>query len=189
NISRDLFELWFLAERDLFNEERPYHLSDTGQGLNRVQSAPLVRRAMERLLLKTQDLTSDWVGSSVIHLGDAAVPNALMFIDKYTQIARILNPIIQTIKEIDNFIIKDENLKKYVDSTFGSAEDAKMAILLDFFRHGFDGSGADNFMMAGSCIDGRLTSCWNWTALVAKKPYYPLFLLGGFIGFDGDWKG
>jgi len=29
-------------------------------------------------------------------------------------------------------------------------------------RYGFDGSGADNFFDAGSCIDGRLTSAWNW---------------------------
>ena len=31
----------------------------------------------------------------------------------------------------------------------------------DFFRHGFDGSGGDNYFDAGSCIDGRLTSAWN----------------------------
>lgn len=32
---------------------------------------------------------------------------------------------------------------------------------VDFFRSAFDGSGADNFFDAGSCIDGRLTSAWN----------------------------
>lgn len=80
-----MFELWFLAERDLFSSDYPYSLTNTGQGLNRVQYSPLVRRAMERILLQTQRSTSSWVGSSVIHLGDDAVPNALMFIDKYTQ--------------------------------------------------------------------------------------------------------
>lgn len=44
--------------------------------------------------------------------------------------------------------------------------------LADFFRFAFDGSGADNFYDAGSCIDGRLTSAWNCKCIV-----YPLVLL------------
>jgi hypothetical protein len=49
----------------------------------------------------------------------------------------------------------------YIDTVFGGAEALKMLILTDFFRHAFDGSGAENFFDAGSCIDGRLTSAWN----------------------------
>ena len=49
----------------------------------------------------------------------------------------------------------------------------------------FDGSGADNFFDAGSCIDGRLTSAWNWCSKIQSKPYYPIFLLTGFVGFNG----
>lgn len=34
-------------------------------------------------------------------------------------------------------------------------DDLYKEILGDFFRHAFDGSGADNFFDAGSCIDGE----------------------------------
>ena len=48
---------------------------------------------MHELLRRAQEKVGTWIGSSVIHLGDHNVPNALMFIDKYTQISRILNPV------------------------------------------------------------------------------------------------
>lgn len=80
-------------------------------------------------------------------------------------------------------------MDKYIES-FGGPEKLKTLILTDFFRHAFDGSGATNFFDAGSCIDGRLTSAWNWCSLIEKKSYYPIFLLAGFSGFDGeDFKG
>lgn len=95
-------------------------------------------------------------------------------------------------------------LRSYIEDEFGSSEGCCREILGDFFRHGFDGSGADNFFDAGSCIDGRLTSAWNWCSSLEKKRYFPVFLLtgepsldilvwtvlnrfAGFIGFDGDW--
>lgn len=98
----------------------------------------------------------------------------------------------------------------YVRAKFGGVQQAKLDILTDFFRHGFDGSGADNFFDAGSCvrrvaaarvsrralttsvpaqIDGRLTSAWNWCSRIERKPYYTLFLMCGFNGFDGEFKG
>ena len=54
------------------------------------------------------------------------------------------------------------DLKLYIDKTFGSPDQLRLLILTDFFRFAFDGSGSDNFFDAGSCIDGRLTSAWNW---------------------------
>lgn len=78
-------------------------------------------------------------------------------------------------------------LCSYIDDEFGSSDNLYREILGDFFRHAFDGSGADNFFDAGSCIDGRLTSAWNWCGNLEKKRYFPVFLLTGFIGFDGDW--
>ena len=48
-------------------------------------------------------------------------------------------------------------------------------------------AGADNFFDAGSCIDGRLTSAWNWCSKLEQKEYFPVFLLTGFTGFDGEF--
>ena len=93
-----------------------------------------------------------------------------MFIDKYTQIPRIINPIILTIEEVDKLAM-DENINKYIKSTFGGTENLKKSILADFFCFGFDGSRADNFF-DGSCIDGRLTSAWNWCSKLEKSLFF-----------------
>ena len=57
-----------------------YRLRDTGQGLNRVQPAPKTSHMMHAILNRAQKSLGGWVGSSVIHMGDHNVPNALMFI-------------------------------------------------------------------------------------------------------------
>lgn len=186
-ISHDMFKLWCLAEGDLLRENNSYRLTDTGQGLNRVQSAPAVSRAIHQILHRSQQKLGSWVGSSVIHLGDHNVPNALMFIDKYTQVPRILNPVVLVLEQIP-LVAKQEGLKEYLQTNFGGVDGAIKEILTDFFRHAFDGSGADNFFDAGSCIDGRLTSAWNWCSKIEKKRYYPVFKLAGFAGFDGEFS-
>ena len=109
-----------------------------------------------------------------------------MFIDKYTQIYHILLPICTCLTRLQE-LCNDDGIRSYIDSIFGGIDKAKKDILLDFFRHAFDGSGADNFFNAGSCIDGRLTSAWNWCSNLEKKNYYPIFLLTGFVSFDGKF--
>ena len=79
-------------------------------------------------------------------------------------------------------------LQAYIAMRWRTGQDAIKTILCDFFRFGFDGSGADNFYDAGSCIDGRLTSAWNWCSQLSSKAYYPLFKMCGFIGFDGEFQ-
>lgn len=186
-ISTDMFRLWYLAEGDMLRESNGYRLVDTGQGLNRVQSAPQVSRAMQQILSRCQARIGSWVGSSVVHLGDHNVPNALHFIDKYTQVPRILNPVMLVLESLPK-LGRDPEIAAYLSSAFGGEERCRKLILADFCRHAFDGSGADNFFDAGSCIDGRLTSAWNWCSKLEKKSYYPVFKLAGFTGFDGDFK-
>nr|BAK00813.1 predicted protein [Hordeum vulgare subsp. vulgare] len=186
-IMHDMFKLWLTAELDLLDEQNYYRLRDTGQGLNRVQDAPRIYKLIAKILSKTQQKVGGWVGSSVIHLGDHNVPNAFMFIDKYTQVPRILAPIVRVIQRLDE-IVQDPGLKDYIEENFGGVDECRKEILTDFFKHGFDGSGADNFFDAGSCIDGRLTSAWNWCSKIEKKRYYHVFKLAGFSGFDGEFQ-
>lgn len=180
----NMFQLWHLAEEDLLDEEQQYSLTDTGQGHQRVQKSPRSVVAMQKILNKVQRKVGGWVGSSTVHLGDHNVPNALMFIDKYIQVPRFLGPLVLTLDKIPQLASSTSGMKTYIDS-FGGAKVLQKLILADFFRHAFDGSGADNFFDAGSCIDGRLTSAWNWCSSIEQKPYFPIFLLTGFSGFDG----
>eukprot|EP01105_Mastigella_eilhardi_P012763 TRINITY_DN2912_c0_g1_i2.p1 TRINITY_DN2912_c0_g1~~TRINITY_DN2912_c0_g1_i2.p1 ORF type:complete len:273 (-),score=70.21 TRINITY_DN2912_c0_g1_i2:957-1775(-) len=181
-IQQRMYKLWILADKDLLSETHPYQLCNTGQGLNRVQCAPLIGSEMHSILASVQCSVGGWLGLSVVHLGDQDVPNALVFIDKYTQVPRILGPIAIAVERLD-ILARQERTKRLVEEA-GGVEAVKATILADFFRHGFDGSGSDG----GSCIDGRLTSAWNWCSLLEKKNFYPLFLATGFSGFDGEFR-
>lgn len=181
----NMFQLWHLAEEDLLDKNNIYELSNTGQGLNRVQKCTRVAAAMQKIVEGVQRKVGTWIGSEQIHLGDHNVPNGLMFIDKYTQVPRILGPVVLCLDKIPELYEGRIESRRLIDSCFQGPEKLRKLILSDFFRHAFDGSGADNFFDAGSCIDGRLTSAWNWCSNIHKKPYYPIFLLTGFSGFDG----
>eukprot|EP01126_Amoeba_proteus_P044462 TRINITY_DN4941_c0_g3_i4.p1 TRINITY_DN4941_c0_g3~~TRINITY_DN4941_c0_g3_i4.p1 ORF type:complete len:234 (+),score=45.27 TRINITY_DN4941_c0_g3_i4:232-933(+) len=181
-IQHNMFKLWSKADADMLGSEGKYKLMDTGQGMNRVQSAPKVSHVMSNILDVVRSGVGGWVGLSVVHLGDRDVPNALVFIDKYTQVPRILAPIVSTIERLHE-MSSDAAVKIFIDQ-YGGLDHLCKCILRDFFRHGFDGSGDDG----GSCIDGRLTSAWNWCSKIEKKEYYPVFLLTGFYGFDGNFR-
>jgi len=180
-IQHEMFRLWICSDSDLL-DGNSYKLVDTGQGLQRMQGAPSVGNAMSHVLSTVKSRVGSWVGLSVVHLGDRDVPNALVFIDKYTQVPRILSPIVKTIERIGQ--LESDPLCGQFISEYGGVEHLRKIILNDFFKHGFDGSGDDG----GSCVDGRLTSAWNWTSKIEKKEYYPIFLLTGFTGFDGSFK-
>ena len=174
-IMQNMSKLWMLADSDMV--EQQYRLVDTGQGYQRLQSCPRVGGEMRRILSFVQSKVGSWVGLSVVHLGDRDVPNALVFIDKYTQVPRILAPIDQCIERLHQ-LVEDSAFHAYVTNEWGSIHGLRMQILSDFFKHGFDGSGDDG----GSCIDGRLTSAWNWCSKLGKKPYYYVFMFTGFQG-------
>lgn len=205
-VAGDMFRLWALADADLLDPRNPYRLQNTGQGLHRVQAAPRVGAAMRQLLGRCQARVGSWVGSSVVHLGDHNVPNALAFIDKYSQIPRFLLPVVRVLDALPvlggqlpppasarrqptrETLRAQRQVAEYVARAFGGPDAARTDILADFFRHAFDGSGADNFFDAGSCVDGRLTSAWNWCSKLDEKAYVHLFRLAGFDGFDGEFK-
>ena len=95
------------------------------------------------------------------------------------------NPVVLTVEALPRLAAADGKFADYVASMFGSVDGAAQAILRDFYAHGFDGSGADNFFDAGSCVDGRLTSAWNWAQNITKKPFEKIFLVAGFSSFEG----
>jgi hypothetical protein len=120
--------------------------------------------------------------------GRAPGPLARRVARQYAAIERILNPLLAVLDAIGTPKHQPAQLQTYIAMRWRSPTDAVKAILCDFFKFAFDGSGADNFYDAGSCIDGRLTSAWNWCSQVSAKPYYPLFKMCGFIGFDGEFQ-
>lgn len=65
---------------------------------------------------------------------------ALVFIDKYTQVPRILAPIVQCIEKLPA-LVDDTAFHSYVSQEWGSIDGLRLQILSDFFKHGFDGSG------------------------------------------------
>ena len=150
-----MFRLWCLVEDDLLADGASYRLTNTGQGLQRVQAAPRASRAMHGLVSRVQARLGSWVGSSVVHMGDHNVPNGLLFISKYCQVPQILNPVGLAIDALPAAARADPHLASYVDAVFGSNPAAATAILADFFRPVFVGSGG------GGCFEARTLAPWH----------------------------
>lgn len=187
-ILHEIFRLWTLAETDLLDSSCQYKWRDTGQSFHRLQNSPRISKAMHGILYRVQQsLGEKWVGSNVIHLNDSNVPNALVFIDKWNQVPRILNPIVQTLRKLEQMDESVDSIRGLLESSFGGLEETKVRILHSFFRQGFDGSGGDDWFSAGSCVDARLTSSWNWCQTLAQRDFFFLFKLTGFLGFDGEF--
>lgn len=90
---------------------------------------------MQIILGRAQKKLGYWVGSSVVHLGDHNVPNALVFVDKYSQVQRILMPICSALRNVDK-LMQNPGLAKYINEEFDGPETLRKMILLDFCRHG-----------------------------------------------------
>eukprot|EP00796_Vickermania_ingenoplastis_P008188 gene8188-5714_t len=193
-VQRKIFLLWSAAEKDmLMDGEGRYQFVNTGQGFQRMCSAPSSYSIMSQCVREAQErMGGQWIGIKVIHLGDRDVPNPLVFIDKYTQIPGLVYPVTQTLKQLKILFgkaipdvssavreVEYPGISNLLREKYRSYEDLRLSILADFFKHAFDGSGDDG----GSCIDGRLTSAWNWCQQLSKKMYYEAFMLSGFLGF------
>ena len=96
----------------------------------------------------------------------------------------ILGPLVTALDALPRECGRDPEFGNYVARKWGGVGECITAILADFFRHAFDGSGADSWFDAGSCIDGRLTSAWNWCEKWQGKAYANVLRVCGVTGFS-----
>lgn len=78
---------------------------------------------------------------------------------------QILNPVVLVLDELPR-LGQNPQLGAYISSVFGSVEAARKAILTDFCRHAFDGSGAD-VSRSGWFCQGEVrvaVAVWGWHA-------------------------
>lgn len=66
------------------------------------------------------------------------------------QVPRILGPVVLVVDQLPQ-LARDSKLGAYISSMWGSVDGCRNAILADFFRHAFDGAGADNFFDVRIC--------------------------------------
>jgi hypothetical protein len=66
---------------------------------------------MSGILSRCQQAIGHWVGSSVVHLGDHNVPNALFFLNKYTQVRScfalvLLSAVVHSHHDHELFVVE-----------------------------------------------------------------------------------
>lgn len=94
---------------------------------------------------------------------------ALIFIDKYTQVPRILKPIVQCVARLPA-LVEDAAFHSYVRGEWGSVEDLRLQILSDLFKHGFDGSGVNVFLIFNSTqLASSSTTVANWQEMTEVR--------------------
>ena len=108
-----------------------------------------------------------------------------MFIDKYSAVEHILNPILRTSTPSPSRNEgRDAGQMDRRPLRLGYV--LKVAILADFFKYAFDGSGADNFFDAGSASTAG-SSAWHGAASCVEALLHR-FKLAGFTSFDGQFQ-
>ena len=60
----------------------------------------------------------------MVNLGDHNLQNAVMFIDKYQQVPRILNPVVLVVDALPG-LCRDPKLAAYVNSVWGGVEECR----------------------------------------------------------------
>lgn len=70
--------------------------------------------SLQEILYHAQHEVKSWVGSSVIHLGDHNVPNALMFIDKYTQVHWVFVFVAEMVNEMHTYADRTRPIARLV---------------------------------------------------------------------------
>jgi hypothetical protein len=87
-------------------------------------------------------------------------------------VPRILNPVVLVLDQLPK-LCRDPQVAAYVQAAFGGVEPCRKAILLDFFRHAFDGSGAGVFGSSRGLAVGAsmaLQTCSGAPAAVSCLP-------------------
>lgn len=175
-----------LAVEDMV--ESKFAMKNSGQGQVRTtKSSKRVRSAFEAVVSKIKDgARPKFVGSDVIHMCDAAVPNGIVAVLKLFALRDILNAVKDALllshtREMISAGPGGQEALAFARCGYRTLGELQDAIIDDLIRTGFDGRGGDSPQFAGDCIDGRLTSISHWYGEIGSKQYGPAFHLSAAV--------